>query len=279
MPTAWVNGVELYYETWGAEEPVVFCHEFAGDYRSWAPQVRGMARLYQCVTWSYRGFPPSSVPEDPEAYSQDILIEDLRGLLDHLGLERAHLVGLSMGGSVVLQFALRYPDRCRGIVVAGAGSGSTGRADWEQMIASTVRQLRDEGIEAFAATYSLGANRLQFRRKDPHGFAEFRAQLAEHSAVGQALMMLGVQLRRPTVFDVEAELRALTVPTLLLIGDEDAPCVDPNVFMKRTIPSAGLLVLPQSGHTINLEEPALFNAAVLDFFHIVEAGLWPTQTL
>src|SRR5689334_21748686 len=105
MPRVALNGVELYYEDTGAGPPVVFCHEFAGDYLAWDPQVRGFDRLYRCVTYSQRGFPPSSVPADPEAYSQDILIEDLRGLVGHLGIDKAHFVGFSMGGSVVLNFA------------------------------------------------------------------------------------------------------------------------------------------------------------------------------
>src|ERR1700716_3237568 len=131
MPHVAVNGVELYYEDCGTGQPVVFCHEFAGDYQAWEPQVRAFDRLYRCVTYSQRGFPPSSVPKDPEAYSQDILIEDLRALVDHLGLDSAHFVGFSMGGSVVLNFALKYPERCRTIAVVGAGSGTPNRAPFE----------------------------------------------------------------------------------------------------------------------------------------------------
>jgi pimeloyl-ACP methyl ester carboxylesterase len=90
--------------------------------------------------------------------------------------------------------------------------------------------------------------------------------------------MLGVMRRRPTIFALDAALRQLEVPTLIVIGDEDEPCVDPAVFMKRQIPSAGLLVVPQSGHAVNLEEPALFNAAVLEFFRLAEAGRWARRT-
>ena len=131
MPHVALNGVELFYEITGDGPPVVFCHEFAGDYRAWEPQVRAFARLYQCITYSHRGFPPSSVPTDPAAYSQDLLIDDLLGLLDHLGLDQTHLVGFSMGGSLVLNFALRYPARCRSIVVVGTGAGTTNRQRFE----------------------------------------------------------------------------------------------------------------------------------------------------
>jgi pimeloyl-ACP methyl ester carboxylesterase len=127
MPTATINGVELYYEATGAGEPLIWSHEFAGDYRSWAPQVRAFARRYRVITYSNRGYLPSGVPEDPAAYSQEQLVEDLRGLLDHLGIARAHVGGLSMGGSVALVFSLTYPDRCWGVVVAGYRTHPTWR--------------------------------------------------------------------------------------------------------------------------------------------------------
>jgi pimeloyl-ACP methyl ester carboxylesterase len=274
VPRVELNGVELYYEDTGSGFPVVFCHEFAGDYRSWEPQVRAFDRLYRCLTYSQRGFPPSSVPTEPEAYSQDLLVDDLRALLDHLGIQQAHFVGFSMGGSVVLNFALRYPELCRSVTVVGTGAGSSNRDHFEQDIEQVIELIRTRGMRTFAATYAEGPTRRPFKRKDPYGWTVFREQLAEHAADGQAYAMQGVMLRRPTIFSLESRLRNLVVPTLIAIGDEDEPCVDVAVFLKRTLPSAGLLVLPQSGHTINLEEPALFNDAVLEFLRMVEADHW-----
>jgi pimeloyl-ACP methyl ester carboxylesterase len=278
MPHVALNGVELYYEDTGRGDPVVFCHEFAGDYRSWDPQIRAFGRLYRCITFNYRGFPPSSVPDDPEAYSENLLIEDLRAVVEHLGFEQAHFVGFSMGGSIVLNFALRHPRLCRSIVVVGAGAGTTNRERFERDIDQTVELLRSRGIQSFAETYAEGPTRQPFKRKDRHGWEVFRRQLADHSAVGQALIMLGVQRLRPTIFALEQAVKQLQVPTLVVIGDEDEPCVDPAVFLKRQIPSAGLLLLPQSGHAVNLEEPALFNTAVLEFFRLAEAGRWARRT-
>jgi pimeloyl-ACP methyl ester carboxylesterase len=278
MPRAALNGVELYFEDTGSGYPVVFCHEFAGDYRSWDPQVRLFGRTYRCITYSYRGFPPSSVPDEPSRYSQDLLIDDLHALLQYLGIGSAYLIGFSMGGSMVLNFALRYPDLCRGIVVVGAGAGSTNRERFERDIDQTVELIRARGMDAFADVYADGPTRRPFKRKDLHGWSVFRRQLAEHSPTGQALTMLGVQRGRPTIFALEDQLPALTVPTLVIIGDEDEPCVDTSVFLKRRVPSAGLLVLPQSGHAVNLEEPALFNAAVIEFFRLIEADRWPRRS-
>jgi pimeloyl-ACP methyl ester carboxylesterase len=132
-------------------------------------------------------------------------------------------------------------------------------------------------MEGFANEYANGPTRVQFRRKDPVGWEKFHAGLAAHSALGSALIMQGVQLRRPTVFQLEEGMRKLAVPTLLMVGDEDDPCIEPMLFMKRCIPGSGLAVFPQSGHAINLEEPALFNRTVLDFLTAVEAGVWDSR--
>jgi pimeloyl-ACP methyl ester carboxylesterase len=277
MPRAAVNGVELAYEDVGEGEPIVFSHEFGGDRRSWHAQVGYFSRWYRCVAYNHRGFPPSSVPESPDAYSQEILVEDLRALLDHLRIDRAHLVGLSMGGNVVLNFGLRYPDRCRSLVVAGTGSGTVDREQWQRDTERNIATLTNEGIEPFVERYGRGPTRLQLERKDPRGFAEFLANFKEHSALGSALTLRGVMLRRPTIFALKERLNAQRVPTLVVTGDEDDPCVEPALFMKREIPSAGLLVMPRTGHTLNLEEPQLFNAALLDLFHAVEHGRWPVH--
>ena len=102
-------------------------------------------------------------------------------------------------------------------------------------------------------------------------------QLADHSTPGAALTMRGVQSRRPSLFDLVEDMKKITAPTLIMTGDEDWPCLEPSILMKRTIATAGLVVMPNTGHTINLEEPAAFNAQVADFLHAVEAGRWPTR--
>jgi pimeloyl-ACP methyl ester carboxylesterase len=276
---AHVNGVKLYYEITGDGFPLVFSHEFAGDYRSWAPQISFFSRRYKVIVYNNRGYPPSETPTDPQTYSQDIFIEDLYQLLMHLQLSKAHIVGLSMGGNIALNFGIKHPELCASLVIAGCGAGSTNREQFEQNIGTIVEKLEKEGMKNVAEFYSVGPTRVQFKRKDPRGWGTFKEQLAEHSAVGSALTFRGVQLNRPTIFKLEDKLKRLLVPTLVLIGDEDEPCIEPAIFMKRHIPSAGLIVLPQSGHTINLEEPDLFNRMVLDFLTAVERGKWAKRDL
>jgi pimeloyl-ACP methyl ester carboxylesterase len=276
MPMAPVNDVRLYYEVTGSGYPLLFAHEFAGDYRSWEPQVRHFARRYQVITYNARGYPPSDVPEDVTAYSQEQAAQDIVGLLQHLNIAQAHLVGLSMGGYAVLHVGLTHPSVARSLVVAGCGYGSVSseRERFQQDSGKIAARLQREGMPAVAEVYARGPTRVQFEDKDPRGWCEFAEQLAKHSAVGAALTLLGVQGRRPSVYALEAQMRQLRVPTLIVTGDEDEPCLEPGLFMKRTIPSAGLVVMPKSGHTINIEEPDAFNRIVSDFLTAVEAGKW-----
>jgi pimeloyl-ACP methyl ester carboxylesterase len=270
------GGVGLHYEEAGEGTPVLFVHEFAGDHRSWEPQVRALARRHRCVTFAARGYPPSDVPTDPAAYSQDLAVADALAILDHLGIERAHVVGLSMGAFCTLHLGLRHPDRTASLVVAGCGYGAhpDAREGFRAESAAVAEAFEEQGAAAIAPTYGAGPARVQFQNKDRRGWEEFVRMLAEHSPVGSALTMRGVQRERPSLYDLTGELAALEVPTLLLVGDEDEGCLEANLMLKRTIPSAGLVVLPRTGHTSNLEEPELFNRFVGDFLAAVDAGRW-----
>ena len=276
MPKALINGVSLYYEVHGEGLPLVWSHEFAGDYRSWAPQVRFFSRRYRLVTYNARGYPPSDVPTDADAYTQEQAVEDLRGLLEHLGITQAHIGGLSMGGNVALNFGLDHPELARSLIVAGTGTGSTDPDAFRKGVNERAARMEAQGMGGMA-DYAQGPARVQFLRKDAMGWREFADQLSEHSSIGSAHTFRGVQCRRPPIFELEPRLRALAVPTLIMTGDEDEPCIEPSIFMKRAIPASGLVVFPQAGHAINLEDPDLFNRTVSDFLTAVEAGRWATR--
>ncbi len=279
MPYAMTDdGVRLYYEEAGTGLPVIFVHEFAGDHRSWEPQLRHFSRRYRCIVYSARGYPPSDIPGDPERYSQDRATDDIAAVLRHLGIAEAHIVGLSMGGFATLHFGFRHPQMARSLVVAGCGYGAepARQEAFRRDCAATADVLERSMAEA-ARSYALGPTRVQLQNKDPRGWREFAERLAEHSGIGSALTMRGVQMRRPSLWDLTAEMKRLSVPTLIVTGDEDEPCLEPGLLMKRMIRSAGLVVLPQAGHAINLEEPQGFNQAVESFFHAVELGSWPLR--
>ena len=276
MPRVPVNGVHLYYEEAGEGAPLVFVHEFAGDARSWHLQMRHFARRYRTIAFNARGYPPSDVPEDPSAYSQDDAVEDIRGLLDALGIDRAHVCGLSMGGYATLLFGLRHPRRARSLVVAGCGYGSVAadREAFRRDVEWVARRFETEAMAAVAETYARGPTRVQFQDHDPLGWREFHQWLAGGSAKGHALTIRGVQMSRPSVFELAKPLESMDVPTLVVTGDEDEPCLEPGLFLKRRIPTAGLAVIPKAGHTVNLEDPEAFNRIVGDFLAAVELGRW-----
>jgi pimeloyl-ACP methyl ester carboxylesterase len=237
------DGVKLYYEETGTGFPIVFVHEFAGDYRS---------------------------------YAQERARDDIRSMLDGLGIERAHIAGISMGGFAALHFGIAYSERARSLVIGGCGYGAEPgkREQFQQEAEAAAVRFETLEMRVAAEAYSLGATRVQFQNKDPRGWEEFRSGLAEHSPRGSALTLRGVQKRRPSLFDLVEQMRRITLPVLVVTGDEDDPCMEASILMKRSIPSAALVVLPNSGHAINLEEPALFNQFVGDFFHQVESGNW-----
>ncbi len=270
------DGVRLFVEEAGTGMPVLFIHEFAGDHRSWESQVRALSRRYRCIVYDARGYPPSDVPEDPAAYSQDLAVADAIAVLDALEIERAHIVGLSMGAFTSLHLALRHPERSRSAVVAAVGYGAhpDARESFRSEAEAIARAFEAEGAEGFAPRYAAGPARVQYQNKDPHGWADFARQLGEHSSLGAANTMRGVQRERPSLYDLRDELARVEVPVLLLVGDEDEGCLDANLMLKRTMRSAALAVLPRTGHASNLEEPELFNRFVSEFLATVDAGRW-----
>ena len=273
------DGVALCYEEAGAGTPLVFVHEFGGDLRSWEPQVRYFSRLYRCIAYDARGYPPSDVPEDVSRYSQHRARDDIRAVLDGLRIERAHVVGLSMGAFATLHFGMTYPQRALSITVAGGGYGAH-PAHYKQFqddSRANAEKLKREGMAAFVAGYGSGPTRVQLEAKDPRAFAEYLKQFNEHSAPGSANTQLGVQAQRPSLYDLVEPMKKMTVATLIMLGDEEEPALEANLLMKRCIPTAGLAVFPKSGHAINLEEPALFNQLLQEFLHRVETGKWGTR--
>ena len=281
MPYADADGARLYFEEAGSGTPIVFVHEFATDHRGWEPQMRHFPRRHRCVAFNARGYPPSDVPADLDAYGQEIAARDIAHVMRHLGIGAAHIVGLSMGGNATLHFGLLHPEMALSLTVAGAGYGS-GPGQTEAFRADAVamaERYETQGSRAVAETYSQGPARVQYRARDPRGWAQFREILGQHDATGAALTMRGVQARRPTFGDLADGLKTLSIPTLVVAGDEDDLSLDASLWLKRTVPSAALWVLPKTGHMLNLEDAAAFNRGLEDFIATVEAGRWIARDL
>ena len=276
------GGVRLYYQVTGQGSPLLFVHEFAGDFRSWEPQVRFFSRRYRCITFNARGYPPSDVPDHPDDYSQDLARGDILTLLDELDLDRAHIVGCSMGAFATIHLGLRAPQRCLSLTAAGVGYGALTSVQeaFRVQALSLADDIDAHGMIPFTARYAIDSpGRDTLLRKDPRGHAEFSRLLAEHSPQGLAGTMRGVQARRSAFDDLETELCALQIPLLVIAGDEDEPSLDASLFLKRSVPSAALAVLPKTGHAMNLEEPAHFNALLAEFIVTVEADAWQDRSL
>lgn len=280
MPLAPSSGAKLYYEETGTGYPVIFVHEFGGDHRSWETQVRWFSRRYRCITFNARGYPPSEVPPADEQYGQSHAADDIAAVLRHLGLAKAHVVGLSMGAFATLHFGLRHPGMASALVLAGCGSGAPKggeRAAFASESETRAKRFLEAGSAAVAQEMGHIPTRITLKRKDPRGWEEFVRQLGEHDARGSALTLRNYQARRPSLYDLADTIARLDIPALVAVGDEDTPCLEASLWLKRTLPKAGLWVCPNTGHCMNLEEPAAFNQAVEGFFAVAESGRWPPR--
>jgi len=278
MPYANSHGVRLYYEEAGRGTAVVFVHEFSGDFRSWEAQMRHFSRRYRCVAFNARGYPPSEVPASPSKYSHIVASDDIASVVRHLGIARAHIIGCSMGAYATLMFGLRYPRRALSLTTVGAGAGGIldprQRAQFLRDTEANARRFEEEGLEGAAKRYRKAPNRIQLENKDPRGFREFFERFSEHSALGHANTLRGVQMRRPPLYTMEKQLAQLKVPLHAFVGDEDESALNPSLFIKRSCPAARLTVVPATGHLVNVEEPDFFNRMAGDFLTLVDSRRW-----
>ena len=270
------DGVTLHTEVVGSGDPILFIHEFAGDHRTWEPQVRRFSRSHRCVTYGARGYLPSQVPPETSAYSQQHAVDDAVAVLEAHDAGAAHVIGISMGGFTGLHLAMQHPERVRSLVAAGTGYGARPHEAerFRRECDAIADMIESSGPDAFAWQYMCGPSRVQLQNKDPRAWEQYTSYLGEHSAAGSACTMRGVQRARPSLYDLEAALSALSAPVLILAGDEDDGCLETSVWLKRVIPRAGLAVLAKSGHTLNIEEPDLVNTLIADFLSRVETRAW-----
>jgi 2-succinyl-6-hydroxy-2,4-cyclohexadiene-1-carboxylate synthase len=275
MPRAHVNGVELYYEVAGAGPPLVLVHGFACGLRMWDPQVKALARAWRIVTYDVRGHGISEAPAEGAGYSQPISVADLGGLLEHLQIRRTAVGGLSMGGNIALNFALAHPEMVRALVVADTGAGSDDAADWSATVHGLADVLDRGGLEAFADAAVANPLFARYAAQGPAAERFIRSCLMTHRARGLAHTGREVLTRRPSLYSLAPRLRTLKVPTLLIVGEHDEPCVKVHRFLAETIPDARHVVISHAGHLTSLEASDAFNRAVARFLR--ETARRPTR--
>ena len=277
MPYAVANdSVRLYFEEAGSGTPILFLHEFAADHTNWEPQMRYFSRGHRVIAYSARGYTPSDVPPSADAYTYKHFYTDALAVLDHLGIAKAHFVGLSMGSYSSLHVALNAPARMLSMTLAGVGSGSSlEHLDaFRQQCRETAEQFEAIGAAEVAKVTRDAPGRIPFLVKDPRGHADFYAALARHDARGSANTMRSFQGGRPSIYTLAEAINKVATPALIICGDEDDNCIAPSLFLKQHLPASGLTFFPKSGHVLNLEEPALFNEMVERFIELAEAGRW-----
>jgi pimeloyl-ACP methyl ester carboxylesterase len=216
------------------------------------------------------------VPERVSSYSHRLAVDDLAAVMRHLKIRKAHIVGCSMGAQSTLHFGLTYPRMAISLTMIGAGSGSSyaNRAEQKRAAEESARRYEEDGLAAMLARVHKAPNRVRLKQKNPRAWEDFGKRFMEHSALGCANIQRGIQARRPPIVSLGPRLRALEVPTHMVVGDEDTGAIEPSLFVKRTCPAARLTVMPATGHLVNQEEPELFNRLTERFLQEVESGQW-----
>lgn len=247
MPFLDRGGVAIYYEEHGAGPPILLSHGYSASCRMWDGQVAAFADRYRLVLWDMRGHGRSGDPDDPGLYSTPATVEDMAALLRHLGIERAIIGGLSLGGYMSLAFHLAHPEMASALMLFDTGPGyrnPQARAQWNERAEARARDLEAKGLSA------LG------RESDP--------RVGRHrSAEGLALAARGMLAQQDG--SIIESLPLIKVPTLVLVGALDRNFIAPFEYMAGKIPGARKTVIPEAGHTANLDQPEAFNKAVGEF--------------
>jgi len=250
MSRARLNGIEIDYDVSGAGPPVLLSHGYSATRRMWDGQHRALESRYQVISWSMRGHGQTESPADPSRYSADLTVADMEALLRHVNVERAVIGGLSLGGYASLGFYLAHPEMVRALVICDSGPGyrnAEARAIWNVRAHQRAAELEARGLEALS-----GRSR------------EMREAMGEHrSAQGLAHAARGTLAQEGShVIDA---LASVSVPTLIIVGDQDQPFVAPCEYMAKKIPGARLEVIAGAGHSSNLDQPEAFNRVLRDF--------------
>jgi pimeloyl-ACP methyl ester carboxylesterase len=250
MPQALINGIAVHYEDSGSGPAVFLTHGYAAAGAMWERQRKPLNEAgYRLVSWDMRGHAETESPDDPAQYSEALTLADMSALMDMLGIERAVVGGLSLGGFMSLAFQLAHPERVQALVLCDTGPGyrsDEARAKWNRMAERSAVNFEEKGLDAAGRSPEVQA--AVKHHKSAAGLA--------HSARG---MLAQVDSR---VIDYLPEI---DIPTLIIVGENDEPYHDASRYMQSKIPGARLEMIPDAGHAANMDQPEAFNRVLLEF--------------
>jgi 3-oxoadipate enol-lactonase len=256
--------VTLHIEEQGSGDPaIVFVHGFAGSARNFRPQARHFRARHRVVLFDLRGHARSGAPTDPAEYTPERFVDDVGRVLREARVDRPVLAGISLGASIALRYALAHGDSLRGLVLASfPAAASDGAATWATRFADTIER---EGLEAAGAEFVWGGGRFDdaARRFIRQGFLEH----APHALIAT---LRNVLAKQPSIASLADDLARAEIPTLVVVGEKDAPSIAPSTELARLMPSAELVTIPGAGHVVNLEKPESFDGALDDFLRRIE---------
>jgi len=271
MPDILANGIRIHYEERGAGPAMVWAHGLDGTWRGWEATMACFQDRYRVIAYDARGHGRSEVPDRPETYSQDIMVQDMRGIMDTLGVAQAIVGGHSMGANVALNFAMRYPERCLGLILVGIGSGSSDQLWWREWWGALADLAEQKGMAAYLEEMKkLPAWGSAFA--DPKTGKHVTEETLNSSPKGIAYTIRGVQRERLSIFQLVSGLEKLPVETLVVLSEQDTPVVECSQFIVQRVPRAALEIIPAKSHWTHLEAPEKFLAAVGRFVSRLAAG-------
>ena len=268
MPTTNVNDINVYYESHGNGFPLVFAYGLGGNTTEWEPQIPSFSERYRFIVWDPRGHGKSDSPANVGQYTQEIFAQDLKGLLDHLGIQRAYVGGLSMGGGIATRFTILYPQRVAALLIIDSFSASGMETPEEnrRMREEIIRLAESKGMQA-VADYSM-KNNPNISRTAGAGQAQKERILQMYLSLNPVGYAHSTRMILKAVFDSRL-LEGIVTPTLVLAGQED-PALPACHYIHERIANSHMVEIPNAGHLSNLDQPLDFNQAVLEFLANVD---------
>ncbi len=260
MPTINRDGVKIYYEVHGSGPPLLLTHGYSSTSAMWQGQIEALSSHHKLVLWDMRGHGQSDYPDDPSAYSETLTVADMAALLDEVGADSAIVGGLSLGGYMSLAFYRAHPERVSALLIIDTGPGfkkDDAREAWNKRAHDTGDRFEREGL---AVLKSLSRERSTVNHRDASGLARAaRGMLTQRDA------------------RVIESLPNIKVPSLVVVGADDAPFLAASDYMAAKIPEAKKVVIPAAGHAVNIDQPQAFIDAVLPFLDRLPRNAFPER--